>query len=934
MAHETDHIRRDDAAGGLSSPVQLVGRERERRLLDSMVAAVTTRGAALVVCGEPGVGKSALLDHAATAASGGSTTVLRARGIESEVVLPYATIADLILPLRHLFDVLPRQQRRAIKVCLGMSPDAVGNQYVACAAVLNLLSAAAERRPLVVLVDDLQFVDPPSRRVLLFVARRLSAEHLIMVFADRGDPEAARPNAALGRLNLAGLSEPECDALLRRHGFDTSSGLVHRLRPLCGGNPLALIELAATASSSFLSGTPSPDVPDPGRYLQRVWSRRLVDLPQATQAALTVLACSRSGRTPRVDAALAATGLTLAALAPAEAAGLVSATEQAVEFRHPVLRAVILRSTPLAQRLAAYRSLALTSSGPLRAWYLAAAATGPDEHAANALTAAAHEARRQGAFEGSAAAWRRAAELTDDPDVRAERLLNAAGDAFLGGASTDAAAWAEEALRQSSGPAAYAAAQLLRSHVYTWIGQPSTAHELLAAGAATIRGRDPARAGCLLAAAVRPAVMDAKIAVAVSYAQQAALLSGHPPPVETMIGLGQARMMAGDVVGARAVLPTVHSASATLDPIRDQHQLALLAQCLSWADEPGDARPLVTTLIDAAQQAGAPAGLPYALAVRGEIDMWAGRWAAACADLTEALRWAVELEQASAIGGVLAFLARLDALRGNRARCEEHITRARREVGPYGIGCLEFYFSSALGSVALAHGDYASSVDHLERSFRLARDAHMGNPVAVPFAADLVEAYLRLGQRREALETVAWLRERAATTRLAWPLAAAERCDGLLSVTSDQAEAHFDAARAAHRRREMPFEVGRTHLARGEALRRFRRPSAARPALEAAFAAFETLGAKPWEQRAAAELAAAGYRPDDRSNGGTLDRLSPQELQVARAIARGMNNNEAASALFVSRKTVEAHLTRAYRKLGVRSRTDLTRVLTSEGLPD
>jgi DNA-binding CsgD family transcriptional regulator len=919
---------------GESASPDLVGRNQERRLLESMVAGIGARGAAVVIRGEPGAGKTALLDYVAGVASRACCSVLRARGIESEVVLPYAPVADLLLPLRDRFDELPRPQRRAIEVCVGISADALDNQYVACAAVLSLLSAAGERRPVVVLVDDLQFVDPPSRRVLLFVARHLSAERLVMVFADREDGEAVRSLSGLSRLDIGGLADDECDELLRRHGIDTSNGLVRRLRPLCGGNPLALIELATTASASFLSGVPTPEVPDPGRYLQQVWGRRLVDLPRATQKALTILAASRSDRTSNVHTALSMIGLTLATLAPAEEAGLVSATEESVEFRHPVLRTVILRLTPLAQRLDAYRSLARTSSGPLRAWYLAAAAAGPDEGVATALVAAANDARRQGAFEASAAAWRRAADLTADPDVRAQRMRNAASDAFLGGASADAAMWSAEALRLPSPLADLADAHLLRGHICTWTGQPSTAHELLAAGASAIRERDPVRAGVLLAAAVGPAAMDAKIGVAVRYAQEAARLMGDPPLVATQISLGYARMMAGDVPGARAVLPTVQSASARLDPVGDQHLLALLAQCWSWADQPVDARRLATTVIEAAQRSGALAGLPYALTVRSEIDMWAGRWAAACADLTEALRWAYELEQTSAIGGALAFRARLDALRGNKAPCAAHIERARREVGPYGIGCLEFYFTCALGSVTLAHGEYANSIEHLERAYRLAQDAQLANPVVFPFAADLVEGYIRLGRRHEAVEMVVRLREQASTTRLAWPLAAAERCEGLLSPTADRAEAHFNAAEAAHRRREMPFEIGRTLLARGEALRRLRRPGAARVPLEAAFAAFQSVGAQPWARRAAAELAAAGHPLGGRSNGGMLDRLSPQELQVARAVARGLNNNEAASALFVSRKTVEAHLTRAYRKLGVRSRTDLTRVLTSVGLPD
>jgi len=311
---------------------------------------------------------------------------------------------------------------------------------------------------------------------------------------------------------------------------------------------------------------------------------------------------------------------------------------------------------------------------------------------------------------------------------------------------------------------------------------------------------------------------------------------------------------------------------------------------------------------------------------------WAGRWAEAQADAAESLRWAEEMGHTSSVGYSLVCLARLDAQRGDRVGCAERILRARREVGPYRIGGLEPHFTDVLGLAALAGGDYEEAATQLDQTFRDTERTRMGNPRVIPFAADLIEAHVRAGHPERAREPLAWLCDAADRTELIWPRAVLARCRGLLAETLEHAEQHFAVAEREHRRQEHPFELARTLLCRGEALRRFRRPAAGRVPLTAAHACFESLGATPWARRAAAELAAAGQRTLPSSTPAALDLLSPQEVQVARAIAGGLNNAEAASVLFVSRKTVEAHLTRIYRKLGVRSRTDLTRTLVSAGL--
>jgi DNA-binding CsgD family transcriptional regulator len=248
--------------------------------------------------------------------------------------------------------------------------------------------------------------------------------------------------------------------------------------------------------------------------------------------------------------------------------------------------------------------------------------------------------------------------------------------------------------------------------------------------------------------------------------------------------------------------------------------------------------------------------------------------------------------------------------------------------------------TAVLGLSALAYGDHDAAADQLEQTLALATEQGIGNPEVVPFAADLAEAHLRAGNPARAAEVVAWLAERARETGLASAEAAAARCRGLLAPTPEEAEAHFELALKAHQRTTGPFDWARTLLCEAEVLRRHRRPAAARAPLASALACFERLGAAPWARRAASELAAAGGMPAARTSSSSsdladaLDQLTPQELQVSRAVARGLNNTEAAASLFVSRKTVEAHLTRVYRKLRVRSRTDLTRLLTAADLVD
>jgi DNA-binding CsgD family transcriptional regulator/tetratricopeptide (TPR) repeat protein len=908
---------------------QPIGRERECRLLAVAVKAAASRGVALLLWGDPGVGKTTLLDYAAGIAS---SRVLRARGVESEAVLPYAALADLLIPLRGHFAELPPVQRDALGGSLALTETETPNPYAVCAASLNVLAAASERAPLVVLVDDLHWVDQSSQRALLFAARRLGSERIALVMSGRDDADLRRRCSDLPTLELAGLSRSDCDRLLRERGWEPSVAVVDDLVERTGGNPLALIEWVAALDDDVLAGDrPIGDTLPPGE----AWLPRIAELPPRTRAALAVVGVSRSPSIAVLEAALERQGLSLTDLAPAEEARIVVTDGTDYEFRHPLLRSAVLRNVSLADRRAACHALAGVTSGTARAWYRASAATGPDEAVAAELAEAAGQARRRSGYDGAARAWYRAAELTLDPDARAGLLRNAATDAFLAGAAARAAAWCDEALLVVTDPLLRADIELLRGRIGTWTGHTGRAYRLLVDAVDRVRDEDPRRAAALLTESAMPASLNAEVGAMLGRSGEAldlAAKNGFDAPRAVLMH-SAALALSGRTDEARPGLDTAARFLAGVsDVVGDQLHHALLAQgfLLTEQDTPG--LSAITGTIITARRHTAPGVLPVALSIRGDAEHWAGRWAEAEADWAEGLRWAEELNQPGSVGYALSFLARLEGQRGDRERCVGHVSRARREIGPYGIGSLEFYLNTALGIAALGAADYDDAAATLGEVLRLAHRRALGNPRIVPFAADLVEAHVRSGHPDRARPALDWLTETAGRSGLTWARAAVGRCRGMLAPTLDEAEQAFAEAEHHHRMRDYPYERARTLLCRGEALRRFRRPAAARVPLTAAHATFESLGAAPWAARAAAELAAAGVRPLPSAGPGLLDLLSPQEVQVARAIAGGLNNAEAATVLFVSRKTVEAHLTRVYRKLGVRSRTDLTRALVAAGL--
>jgi DNA-binding CsgD family transcriptional regulator len=915
---------------------RLVGRLRERCLLGGLVESVEGGGAAVVIAGEAGVGKTALLTYVADMASEQGVRVLRARGEESEAVLAFATLADLLRPSREKFAELPPTQRQALEVCLALSSGPSAGPLAACAGALGVLASAADEQPLVVLVDDFQWVDAESRQVLLFAARRLAAERIVMVFAVREEPGAQFPERSPPVLRIGGLSVAECAELAREVGADISGSALRSLVQLTGGNPLAVLE-NLTRSTNEMGGFESGRL-ILGAALENAWGRVFEELPEDTRQALFVVATDVVSGGRHIEAALGTLRLSLGSLAPAEYRGLVRTVDGRIQLRHPLMRPVVVGRTPLWLRTVVCRALAAAAEGHLRTWYLAAAATGPDETVAEALAAAAADARQRSGYGASARTWRRAAELTADRDMRASRLLRAATDAYLAGDSA-AVTWCQEALAYCPGPVFAAEAELILGRARTWAGDPLPAFDGLVRAAAAIRPVNPGAAAALLAEATAPAAMTGRVHLARQVAQQAEELWEDPGCVAAGAGasltvlamVAETFALAGDLDRAARYQLRAAALLPSADLAGEQQGAAFLAQADIWTERYEQGRMRLGAIVDAGRRMGTPAILSLALGLSGELAWWTGRWASAYADATEALQWAEETNQVGLIGHALAQLSRIAAARGDREQCQEHVERARQDVEPHGVGCLAVYNAAALGLCALSCGDLSAAIGHLERAWYAGQAAGLGNPNIIPCVGDLAEALARAGARDQAEHVLAWLQDRADATGLAYPRAAAARVRGILARDPAEAETWFARACAAYEMRPMPFEQARALLCEGEALRRARRPAAARGPLQHALTIFSGLGARPWAARASTELDAAGVRAGARDNtsASALNSLSPQELQIARAVGRGLNNVEAAAALFVSRKTVEAHLTRVYRKLGVRSRTELTRLLVT-----
>jgi ATP/maltotriose-dependent transcriptional regulator MalT len=910
----------------------LVGREVETESIDHLLdGARGGRSGTLVLNGEPGIGKSALCAYAVERAT--DMTVLRARGAEWETELPFAALADLLHPVLGYIDEIPAPQAAALNAALALGPPAGGDRFTTCAATLSVLAAAAERSPLLAVVDDVHWLDRSSAQALLFATRRLDAEGVAFLFALRESGGTLFDAEGLPELKLGGLGDDAAARVLDRAGRAAIvPEVARRLIAACAGNPLALLEVPSLLTPGQLAGVDPLDDPLPASEgLDKAFLRRVERLPDETQRALLIAAASGSTDFEEISAALERAGLAREALDPAEQAGLTTVTGPSFEFRHPLLRAAVYHSAPAAMRRAAHEAAAAGIGGERRAWHLAAASPAPDSTVAAELEGAAVAARERGGHAEAAAGLEGAARLAREPAERARLLRDAAAEARRAGESARALELLGEALGAATQPELIARIQHLRGVIEMWSGSARAAAERLTAEARRLEASDPARAAWLLSDGGWAWFMAGEVTAGRDAAERAfALAEGTG---------GFAEILATAVLGIALLL---NGDRGRAEPLLRRHQPLLddpdflgrtysavwpAAQALVWLEEHEQAHAVFTRVIERARSQSVLSLLPYTLTGLAELDFRTGAWARAYANASEAVGLAKETEQPAALAFALAGLARIEAAQGREDDCRAHVTHAL-DLADLGVGAVVIFSAAALGLLELGLGRSERAIEQLGRVASEARAHGLVEPTVVQWGPDLIEAYARSGKGDEATAALALFELEAEASASRWALAAVARCRGLLASDADF-ESDFARALELHETIASPFERARTELCLGERLRRARRRKEARTALRSALERFERLGAAPWTERAGSELRASGETLR-RREASASDELTPQELQVALLVARGATNREAGAALFLSPKTIEAHLGRAYRKLNVRSRTELAALLARD----
>jgi DNA-binding CsgD family transcriptional regulator len=900
----------------------LVGREPERRRISALLAGARLgEGAAVLLVGEAGIGKTALLDAVVAGAEG--MRVLRATGTEAEADVPFGGLLQLLRPVLGLLDRLPEPQATALARALDLRPGAGGDRFAVGTATLSLLSRAAEDRPLLVVLDDAHLLDTPSAQALLFAGRRLTADPVAMVAAVREGREGLFREADLPGLPLAGLPRADAEALVTGTGRQVAGPSFDRLYAVTGGNPLALLELAdeAQALGTLPPGTPVP-VP---KSVARAFARRADRLSPAAREALLVAAAGGEDAGP-VLAAVSALGLPRDALEEAEDAGLLRVSAGRIAFRHDLVRSAVYAEAPAGTRRAAHRALA-GCVGPAdadrRAWHLEAAATGPDEEAALALEATARRARGRGAHAVAARASERAARLSADRADRARRLLAAAGSAWQAGAGEQAIALLERTASLEPDQEVRTPAAALRGAIAARTGSVATARDVLTAAAADVDGSDPDAAIELCAEAVLASFVLVDAVVLTELAGRLDRLAAHA-------GSEQARWLSDLAAGVAGVLTgrggPERIRAAVLRASTDERFLGVrrlepwLVLGPLFLRESGTGRVLVGTVVDTLRRRSDLGGLPFLLFLVGRDQATRDRWDLAEINYAEGAHLARESGSSTDLAACLAGWAWLNARQGDATSCRAHAAEALRISGDRELRLFEVWSLSALGELELARGEAAAALEHLTDLDRRLADMGLLDVDLSP-APELVEAWLRTGHADRAADAARRYAAGAEDKGQPWSLARAERSLGLVAP-DDVFEDHFERALAQHADTPDVFETARTRLVYGARLRRARRRVDARGQLRPALSAFESLGAAPWADRAAAELRATGVTAQRRNSGEPLD-LTPQERQIAGLLAAGRTTKETAAALFLSPKTVEYHLRHVYQKLGIGSRAEL-----------
>jgi DNA-binding CsgD family transcriptional regulator len=911
----------------------LLGREHEQRVILELIGGLPEHGAALVVIGDPGIGKSRLAELARQSAIQRDLMVIAATGVPSESRLPYAGLHQLLRTLRDGIDDLHASQRDAILAALGQATGQVPDRFLVALAVTELLTAAAARQPLLVLADDAHWLDQPTCDVLAFLGRRIDSEPIALLATARDGYPLPLVEAGLPELPLHGLAEDAAGQLLDAVAPGLPAAMRREVLDIALGNPLALTELpqGAPRTQPLLAG---PGLMPITYRIEKAFAARWSELPEVTRTVLLIAALNEGGtlrETLDAAAALSGTPATLEAVTPAIAARLVEieAGPARLLFRHPLVRSAIEYRAGPGQVAAAHLALAalLAAQPDRRAWHRAAAALGPDEEVAAELDEAAVRAVQRAAISVAISALERAVELSLDPAKRTGRLLRAAQLAFelghpalvqrflmsvprTGLSLTDRARFA--LLEESTETRPAAGSERIRyltglAQELAADGQADLALNLLRGAAHRCWWADPGREIRLLVAEAALAVADRPL---------------HPSLPSVLA------FAAPEVYGAVA---RERLARLSQDNTLDAFQLADLGTASTVLGMPRQARALLAAAIPQLREQRRLGILTPALIYDSYGGMYACQWPDAVLAADEAIRTATEAGRPRWIPAAMVPQAHVAAARGDLAEMERLAAAAEPLLLPMDAGSALAHLQVARGLGAIGQGDYHGAYGHLIRIHDPA-DASFNHWLRLCHVGDLVEAGIRSGHREQVEALFAELL--TSITSDPGPLlgGALAYATAMLSQDGPDAEKRFESALASDLR-QWPLYYARLRLEYGSWLRRHHQSARSREHLRAARDVLDAIGASAWRGRADEELRASGaHTPATSPPLSRLDKLTPQEQRIARMAVSGLSNREIGERLSVSHRTVGYHLYRMFPKLGITSRVELGAVLAESAL--
>jgi DNA-binding CsgD family transcriptional regulator/tetratricopeptide (TPR) repeat protein len=913
---------------GVERRASLLGRARECGLLDGLVGDIRRgESRSLVLKGEAGIGKTALLDYLIESAP--DITVLRAAGVESEMELAYAGVHQLCGPILNRRDALPGPQQEALEIVFGRSAGAAPDRFIVALGVLSLLSEAATERALLCVVDDAQWLDQASALTLAFVARRLLADRVGIVFAAR---EPGDELQHLSKLDVTGVSIADARALLSSAvPFKLDERVRDQIIAETRGNPLALLELPRTSTATQLAGGFGlvDDASLSGR-IEESFARRLDSLSEDARRLLLVAAAEPTGDPLLLWRAAERLGMGEASHDEVDTDGLLRIADR-VTFRHPLVRSAVYASAAPQERRAVHLALAQETDREVdpdrRAWHLATAASGPDEEVALELELSADRATSRGGLATAAAFLNRAVALTEDPTQWGNRALAAAGASLHAGAFTAAGEMLAALDAHPLDELQRARVELLRARVAFAINRGSGAPTLLLGAARRLEPLNPELARATYLEAVAAAQFASRLAQSgedVLTVAEAALSAPDAPdarPSDLLLD-GLATLLARGYVTAVPLLQSALSAfrAGTLtpqEPIR-WTSLACRTAVDTWDFDAWEI--LSEQMVTQARELGAPAGLATALTLRMVAHLHAGQMGA----LTSLLDEVEALVQATGVPfspyGPLVLLA----WRGQEPEATALIQATVRGATRRGEG----------QALALAHYTHAVLLNGLGRYDEAAEAAREGSAYPPDFTfrnwslAELVEAAVRSGDTAAATEALEHLTHTTEPCGTDWALGTQARCRALLSTGDDADVLYREAITRLERSRVLPTRA-RAHLVYGEWLRRENRRVDSRSELRVADDMFSAMGMEAFAERARKELLATGEKARRRTV-ETRDDLTAQERQIAQLARDGLSNPEIGARLFLSPRTVEWHLRKVYGKLSIRSRYELGDVLAGD----